>query len=76
MNDDTSALGTNEPTFYYPAIPNEVAANHAEVIVAYRRALGRERMYQVGGVVWAALALWFYVRGSKTPTTRRSSRSR
>jgi hypothetical protein len=70
MDTNLVSIGKNEPSFYYPAIPDEVAADQDQVIVAYRRALGRERMYQVGGGVLAVLALWLYVRGQRKPTGR------
>jgi hypothetical protein len=72
--DNLVSIGTNEPSFYYPPVPPEIAADPDQVLVAYRRSLGRERMYQVGGAVWAVLALWYYVR-AQTPATR-SRRSR
>jgi len=75
MDQTLVSIGKNEPTFWYPAIPDEVAADQDQVIVAYRRSLGRERMYQVGGAVWAVLALWWYVGGQKPATRSRRSRS-
>lgn len=62
---DLHAIGQNEATFLYPAVTDAELADPDQVVVGYRRAMGRNRMLWAGIGAIAGLWLFDYVRSGR-----------
>lgn len=68
---------SSEPTFFYPAVPDDAQSNTDQLVVEYRRTLGRERMWQLGVGALSLGWLVTYIRGQqKVPSRRRRHKQR
>lgn len=65
MPGDLDAIGQNDATFWYPAVTDGELADLDQVVVGYRRAMGRNRMLWLGIGAVAGLWLFDYVRSGR-----------
>ena len=65
MTPELVAVGQNEATFFYPAVTEAELADLDQVVVGYRRQMGRTRMLWLGLGAVAGLWLFDYVRSGR-----------
>ena len=65
MPEQLQAVGQNEATFFYPAVTDAELADVDQIVVGYRRTMGRNRMLWAGLGAIAGLWLFDYVRSGR-----------
>lgn len=76
LDPNVATEAQNQPSFFYPAVPEDAQSNTDQLVVEYRRTLGRERMWQLGVGALSLGWLITYIRGQQAPKSRRRRKKR